>query len=317
MSMRIWSRLVICLLAFAALPAGRAFAQAWVGNKGDGSVSLDYSFSTSSSLAQTGDVPDIPDTNLSTHSVTARVEYDVIDRLGLSLSLPFIGSTYDGTEAPHGSYDDGSFHGTLTDLIFRARYQLPIDAVAITPHIGFQIPVASYETFGFATPGRHLKALLVGLSAGKLFFNKLFLHGTYELGIPESYSGDCPKNWADSSMPVLTPCDELGDYSQLRSDLALQVGYFVIDPLEIHVAMDGHWQHDGVDFSDPNIMTDPLILYGHDPVLKDSFIDAGAGLNWFVTEAWSVQAEFRTFVSGNNSPKALSFTLGADWSFGG
>ena len=314
--MRISTRLVLCSLAFAVLPTGRAFAQAWVGNKGEGSVSLDYTFSTSDTLAQPG-APDVTGTKLTTQSAVARIEYDPIDQLGLSLSLPFVGSKYTGTELAHGTYDDGNFHGTLTDLAFRARYQLPIDALALTPEVGFSIPVANYETFGFATPNRHLKALLVGVNAGKLFFNKLFLHGTYEFGIPESYSGDCPKNWADPAKPTLTPCDELGNYSQLRSDLAIQVGYFFIEQLEVHLAMDGHWQHGGVDFSDPNLMTDPVIAFGHDPVLQDNFIDGGAGLTWYASDAFSFQTEFRTFLSGKNTPKAFSLTLGAGWNFGG
>ena len=44
---------------------------------------------------------------------------------------------------------------TLTDLAVRARYQLPWveETIAIAPHIGFSIPVADYETFGFANAG--------------------------------------------------------------------------------------------------------------------------------------------------------------------
>jgi len=293
--MRICHRLLLVGVALCALPAGRAFGQAWVGERNDAWASLDYSYTFSSDLIEQDGVR-VKDEPVDTHMMMLRVGYNPIERLGLELSAAYLALRYDGEGMlfpEHGEYDDGDYHGTLQDLTFRARYQLLEELFAFSPHIGATLPLVDYEVYGWANAGRNLKALLVGASAGRFFFRRLFVHAGYELAIPEKFDEG----------------PEFEDYSQLKSDLSFATGYFVLDQLELHVAADFHWQHGGVDYFDLTDRDDPLFL-NHDPVLNEDFVQAGGGVAWNATDKIKVGLDARFFVNGNNTLDRRTFTFG-------
>ena len=234
--MRTYHRLLLLLGVATLLPSHRAFAQAWVGERNTGWASLEYSFMTSSDLIEQEGVR-IKDEPIYTHQMALRLGYSPIDSLGLELAASYMASKFGGpgTQFPeHGDYDDGEYHGTFQDLAFRARYQLMEELFAFSPHVGVSLPLTDYEVFGWANAGRHLKALLVGASAGRFFFRRLYVHAAYELAIPEKFDAIEDFDW----------------YSQLKSDASFAVGYFVLDSLELHGGLDVHLQHGGVDFFD-------------------------------------------------------------------
>lgn len=296
--MRTHHRLLLVLGAVLLLPSGRASAQAWVGEKNSAWTSLDYSFTTSSDLIEEDGVR-VEDEQIDTHQMMLRVGYSPIDRLGLELSAAYLAMKYggDGTLFPqHGEYDDGEYHGTFQDMAFRARYQLLEELFAFSPHVGVSLPLADYEVFGWANAGRQLKALLIGASAGRFFLRRLFVHSAYEFAIPEKFD----------EMPGFDK------YSQLRSDLTFAVGYFVLDPLEVHAGVDFHWQHGGVDYFDLTGEDSPLFL-NHDPVLNEDFVQAGGGLSWNVLDQLKLGLEARVFVNGRNTLDRRTVTLGMSY----
>ena len=292
--MRACHRSVLVGVALSLLPAGRAFGQAWVGEKNAAWASLDYSFTYSNSLIEQDGVQS-NDQPVDTHMMMLKGGYNPIDDLGLELSATYLELRYggDGMVFPrHGDYDDGNYHGTLQDLAFRARYQLIEELFAFSPHLGVSIPLTDYETFGWANAGRHLKALLAGASAGRFFMRKLFVHGMYEIAFPEKVDGA-----------------EFKNYSQIRSDLSLAVGYFVIDELELHAAADFHVQHGGIDYFDLANSNNPLFL-DHDPVLDEDFRMAGGGVSWSMTDKLRLTAEGRLFLGGKNTLDRRTVSLG-------
>jgi hypothetical protein len=291
-----------CLLlvcgALSLLPSSQALAQAWVGERHSAFASLDYAFITSSDLIEEDGVR-VEDENIDTHMMMLRVGYAPLDRLGLELSAAYLAMKYggDGELFPqHGEYDDGDYHGTFQDMALRARYQLLEELFALSPHIGVSIPVSDYEVFGWANAGRHLKAVLIGASAGQFFFKRLFVHASYEFAIPEKFD----------DMPGFD------QYSQLMSDLGLAVGYFVIDRLELHGVVDFHWQHGGVDYFDLTDRDSPLFL-NHDPVLNEDFIQAGGGLSWNVMDQLKLALDARMFVNGRNTLDRRTLTIGMSY----
>lgn len=286
--------------------AGEARAQAWVDEPGSATAGIDYTYGKSNRVIEDGEpfsILDEPvDAPIVSHSVLFAVEYAPIDRLGLSASLPLLGTRYDGTGEgfpPHGDYDDGSTHYTPTDFRFNARYQLLGPFRAITPHLGFTIPVADYETRGYAGAGRHLKKAHAGVSAGALlapWVPRLFVHGRYEFSLAEKFD----------------EVEELEKYGQNSSDLGLQIGYFVLDKLELHAAFDAHWQHGGFHFTDPIMAGDPVIEY-HDAVLDEDYYLAGGGVSYSVIEDLRLTAFFRLYLTGQNTRDVNAFGLGLSY----
>ncbi len=258
-------------------------------------MSLDYNFTTSNDLIEQDGVR-LKDEPIDTHLALLRVGYSPIDRLGLELSAAYLALKYGGEGVmfpAHGDYDDGDYHGTFQDVAFRARYQLLEELFAFSPHIGLSVPMVDYEVFGWANAGRHLMAVMAGASAGRFFLRRLFVHAGYEIAFPEKF-------------------DEMQDfdqYSQIKSDLGLAVGYFVLERLELHGALDFHWQHGGVDYFDLTDPGDPLFL-NHDPVLNEDYVQAGGGVSWNVTDKIKVAADARVFVNGRNTLDRRTITIG-------
>src|SRR5690349_17593765 len=95
-----------------------AHAQAWVGDRGNLDISLDYNLGTSSKVVETNGMS-FPNAGSTTHQFTLGVEYVPIRLLAVDVSLPFVALKYTGDKTlyPHpggGTYDDGSYHTTLT-----------------------------------------------------------------------------------------------------------------------------------------------------------------------------------------------------------
>src|SRR5262245_54030249 len=136
------SALALALIApFIALVSSwnTAHAQAWVGDKGNLDVSLDYNLAISSKVVEDGG-QNLENAGTTTQQITLGGEYVPIHNLAASISLPLVFLKYTGdlTKYQHlggGKYDDGATHVTLTDLRATARYQLFEDPVAFAPHI--------------------------------------------------------------------------------------------------------------------------------------------------------------------------------------
>src|SRR5690606_19898848 len=172
MQARLARRFLFCLALAATAAPVEALAQgAWVGEKGNIGLSLDYQFVDSDVIVEDPDL-EFPGEPITNQNVIFTAEYNPIERLGLTLSLPLLLAKYggDGSQFPrHGDWDDGDYHGSLQDLGLRARYMLLDAPVAISPHLGVTVPVSDYPTSGFANAGRHLVAGVVGASIGSVF----------------------------------------------------------------------------------------------------------------------------------------------------
>jgi hypothetical protein len=280
-----------------------AHAQAWVGEQGSLNVGLDYNLAISDSVY--GDVEDFPDAGTTSHQITLAAEYTPIDRLAVTVALPFLALKYTGDKmlAPHpggGRYDDGATHATPTDLRFGARYQVLEEPLALAPHIGVSIPLADYETVGNAVAGRHLKALHLGLGLGKAFLGTAYVHLLYEYSLVERYDR--------------TPVTKA--YGQNRSDLAFTLGYKLLEQrLDIHLGANARIPHGGVNFSQLDFFRMPLtdeVLY-HDAILKEQIILAGAGVAYQLTNALAVSLSGRAFVTGKNTQNANVLAVGFAW----
>lgn len=293
-----------CLTLLVALSSS-AHAQAWVGYKGSLDLDFDYNLGISSKIANSGDAPDFPQAGSQSHQLSLGAEYVPIEKLAVNVSLPFVMLKYTGnkTAYPHpggGDYDDGDFHMTLTDLRAAARYQVTDGVVALAPHLGVTIPVADYETVGNTVAGRHLKALHLGLSVGRVISEEtpLYLMLRYEFSLVEKYD----RNAATEA------------YSQNRSDLNFIAGYKLLEgKLDVNLSVNFRQHHGGLDFEDITRWSADENMF-HDAILKEQMLLIGGGVGYQLTESLSASASAGFFVKGENTQIANVFALGLSWS---
>lgn len=284
------------------LAAADAHAQAWVSDQGSLDLGLDYNFATSSKVvfesAEDFPLTEFPDAGTQSHQLELGVEYTPIRKLALNLRMPFVMLKYTGrmnaagdgpapeyAHAGGGSYDDGSFHGTLTDLRLGARYAVLEDPIAIAPHIGVSIPVADYETIGNTVAGRGLNQLHVGASAGYLITPETYAHVMYEFSFVERFD-----------VNAFTE-----RYNQNRSDLAVTIGRKLLDyQLDLNLGANYRVTHGGLPFSkvDGNL---PNELLYHDVLLREKVLLVGGGAGYQLNNQLSVSASVRIFVDGENT----------------
>jgi hypothetical protein len=281
-----------------------AQAQAWVGEHGSLEVGVDYNLGISDKIVGGGS-QSYPNAGVQTQQCTFNAGYVPIPALAIDLSLPLIAIKNTGDKVLYahpggGRYDDGSYHATLTDLAATVRYQLVDSVVAFTPHLGFSIPVAGYETVGNAGAGRHLKALHLGAAVGKDFATTFYAQLSYDFALTEKY--DRTPNTAA--------------YGQNTSTLTFTVGDKLLDgKLDVNLAGSYHLNHDGITFDQfaSGALPADVALY-HDPVLKESVLLLGGGVGYQVADSVNVALAARLWVTGANTQNASVFGLAISWS---
>jgi hypothetical protein len=294
--------LALFVLMIAMTGAARAQG-VWVGDEKSLTTDIAYHFAPSSETVISPDFPNIPDTNTQDHTITLSAEYVPVENLALEAELPIAFLKYTGTmlHLPPGAWDDHNFHTTLTDLRVGARYQvLDQPLVAVTPYLAVSIPVMNYEVNGFATGGRHLKQVHLGLGVGRTLdpiLPALYALASYELTLSEKYK--------ENAMTE--------KQSQTRSDVEAQLGYLLLDgDLNIAAAFNWRHQHGGVSFEDFGMLPPELTNF-HDPILKESYMFLGANVAYAVNRKVSVGAIARFFLRGYNTRDQSLFGVDATY----
>ena len=162
-------------LALAAIPAR---AQ-WVPPRGEASLSLEYQrFSTSKDLVdeltriRRSDVfnDQAAPTVVEGHIAVLSVDYGLMDRLGLNVSLPFVNSAF--KSSPFGAYtgphsSDNEPNNAFQDLGVTFTHLTLTDPVLVTTSLGATWPLTDYTTHGHAAIGRKLKYLRAGAGVAR------------------------------------------------------------------------------------------------------------------------------------------------------
>lgn len=226
-------------------------------------------------------------------SVTVSAEHSVTDRLALGVSVPYITSRYRGASPHPGvAVDDGSMHGAMQDLQLDVRYALTRGDFLLSSIAAFRHPVSSYETMGHASPGRGLKELEMGFSAG---------HPVTV--VPDAFIG------ANVSYTISEAVEGM---RVNRSQADLQLGYALTERLFIRGF--GAWQrsHGGLDVPVP---VSSEWFHHHDQLARSNHTRAGAGLVVSMTENVNIHLGYTTVIASSNSHMGRSLTLATSWSF--
>jgi hypothetical protein len=276
------------------LARATALAQAWVPERGEGTVSVTYQHYD---VAGHYDVKGQKNNNGGTRSHSAVVEFDygLTDTTALLVSVPFIASKYTGppsyfvgpNETFPGPLDDGSYHGAFQDLRVELRRLFWAGPMAVAPFAGASFPTHEYETVGEAVPGRHRKdfhaGVNVGLDLGRVLGSG-YVSARYAYAVNERMS----------------------DHPFTRSNIDLEVGYPALPRVVLRGVINRQIRHQG-----PTIAELSRDWLHHDRFMAPSYLNLGAGASVRLTNSMDVFGLWLGTVSGNSGAhRARALTFG-------
>jgi hypothetical protein len=284
---------VMLILAAAPPPSS---AQAWLPEKGQGTVSVLFTNATSNEHF-------LPDRRynlgrIDANTILLDVTYGLSDRVAITFGIPLVMSRYRGN-TPHRpiTLDDGRWHATTQDFRFNLRYNVMRAPLVVTPFVATDMPSRDYQYFAHAAPGRALKELYGGVSVGRLFADLgLVVQGRYALNISEG---------------VL---DQPRRYSQV----SLEGAYFLTPPLRLLAMMAGRIAHTGIDLYPDSGRVLPFEIFSHhDQISRESFTNVGGGAAYSLNDTVDVFGSFTVTVRGRNTHAVnRGISMGVSWSFG-
>lgn len=265
--------------------ASCALAQAWLAPRGEASFEVAYqNIYTRYHLFSEGE--EFDGGRIRMNVAVLGLTYSFTDRLAVSASLPYVFARYDG-RAPHvASVDNGSYHGTFTDLRLDLRYNLLREPAMVTPFVSAIIPTRDYPTFAHAAPSSGLEQYLVGVSVGRR------LDPILEAGF-----GQLRYSYAFA--------EEVLGISHDRSNLDLEVGYFLTPSLGVSAVGSYQKTHGGLELPLPGTPASatfrrtPYFVH-HDQLAQSNFLNVGGIVSYALTGTVGVFASYQTMVWGKN-----------------
>ena len=289
--------IVACLAAMSlhfALPAA-APAQAWVPEKGAGTVSATYSNMYVRNHVDGAGVRNPALGRIRTNIIVSSLEYGITDKLALNADVAHVASKYTGNQLLHGPKDTGSYHPTFQDAHIELRYNALRRAWVVTPFIGTTIPTHDYEVRGHSAPGRGFHELLVGVNVGRQLEGLLpdaYVHTRYSYAILGRFDG----------------------LSLNRSNAECEVGWFATRSLSLRFISAFQKTHGGIITPlEPDLEEHEREF--HDRITRANVIDLGGGVGFAVSKYFRIHAAYLTNVYSRNNHAAGGFLVGISWSF--
>lgn len=299
------------LVLFCAARSQPALAQAWVAQKGEGSVNFAYQHISNTGHRLSDGSADTMNPGRSVNmGLYLEGEYALTDRLSFSAGIPFVFSKYTDpgpTPGPPEAFlpvdSCRCWHSGFQDFNVTARYNILNENFALTPSVSFGSPSQGYDYRGEAVIGTHLNEARFAIDAGKrldFISPKLSVQGGYSYAFVER---------------------PLDDVKHDRSNVALQAGFFATRRLLVRgVSL---WQHThgglrvgppGSSLAPPGEVNTPERFLEHDRILKDNYWRVGGG----TTYSFDKMDVFLTYVhyaTGGNTHMGRALTVGVSVPF--
>ena len=288
-------QLVVCLaLIFLNLAVSfKVLAQAWVPEKGDGSVTtiyqkvdVNYHYNSTGIKQDTG--------HIHTHNSIMALEYGLTDRLAMDFGVTFVASKYQGNR-PHGPPDDGSYHPEFQDVHLGLRYNLLARPFQLTPFVGVTIPTHDYEVRGHSAVGRGFKEFLIGVNAGRPL-DPLVPNAYFQM----RYSFAMHKRFAGLNLN--------------RSNVDWEVGWWANKSITLRFVGSLQRTHGGFDF--PADLHGPDEFDIHDRVAKANYVQLGGGVTYSVNRFLDIHFAYAPSpIYVRNSHGDRGIVIGFTWNF--
>jgi hypothetical protein len=284
-------------------------AQAWLPQKGDGSVSLGVQ--TISVLGHFGPGgTKLPLGKSRATNLLFGLSYSLTDRFTAEVSLPLVITkfTANRTDLTFGipfvvpaPIDDGSSHSTFQDFHIDLRYNVLRDSrhralrdLAVTPFFSFIVPSHSYAYRGESAFGRDLREYVLGISAGRLLsplLRKAYVQGQYSYAFVQK-ANDIPLN---------------------HSNVDIELGYFL--PHSLSVRGFGSWLHTHGGLSITEVLANPQLIPIHDRLLSTDYWHLGTGASYSLTRSVDLSFSYVSYLTGSNTHYGRVVTVGTFWNF--
>jgi hypothetical protein len=269
--------------------ASSALAQAWLAPRGEASFGVGYQNTyTRDHLFSEGEKRDRG--RIRMNVAFFGLTYSFTDRLAAGASVPYVAARYDGNLpniAPgFESVDDGSYHGTFTDLRLDLRYNLWRESAIVTPFVSAIIPTRDYATFGQAAPASGLEQYLVGVSVGRRL-DPILEAGYTQLRYSYAF------------------VEEVFGISHDRSNADLEIGYFLTPSLGISAIGSYQKTHGGIELPVPGTPANaafqqtPYFGYRHQ-LAQTNYLNVGGVVSYALTGTVDVFASYQATVWGRN-----------------
>lgn len=257
-------------------------AQAWLPEKGSASVTLNFSnIINKHHYTPVGREVDVGHTDLEITTLSG--SWSPANRWLVNASLPYVSTRHRG---PNGGghtteIDDGSWHGTVTDLLLTVHYQVSDGPIAFAPYVGVSTPTQNYVSFGHAAPGRRLDEYWLGFYAAT----------SLNEWIPRTYV-QTRVNYAF--------VEEVQDIGHDRTNASLEFGYYLNESVSARLMLTRQWTHGGINVPVPLIS--PLFP-DHDRLAAEELTNVGLGASWNINKRLSVYGLYLQSVDGTNAHK--------------
>jgi hypothetical protein len=294
--------------------AGHAAGQAWVPDKGEGSVSTAFNY-ISFKGHFTSDGDKTPEAGAKAQSVLFDLDYGITNKLALTVSVPIVAARYADTNPPspvllglfnqavrtvgagfygHGFLDDERYHPTLQDINLNVRYNVLSRPLVVTPFIALVVPSHDYAYVGEAAPGRNLWEFQFGTSLGRQLDPVL------------------PNAYAHTQISFAVPQESL-NVRTTRTNISLEFGYALTRKFSARGL--SNWQHtfNGLHF--PADLTTPELVLTHERLLKANYWHLGGGISFAVTPKTEVSADVVTFLTGSDTHYGTGLSIRITRSF--
>lgn len=291
-------RATLCIAAITAIPA--ASAQEEFADRNN-SIRLEYQYFHTGFFETEVGALDLGETD--THVALLSGLWSLHERWTVSASVPYVQKRHEGAY-PHDlteffNYqppdlrivDDGDYHGGFQDMRVSVQY-LAIDGpLAVSPYIGYGYPMSNYPIYGSAAIGRNLWEVPVGVA---LEFTPYFSDWYFQ--------GDIAYVFSESQLDV-----DL-DYWLFYASASY---YFTprFAPRIFAFSRDapGALTYPA-DF--PNDDFDNARGYYHDVLLRHSYINAGLGFDYVLTDRYELSASyFKTIDASDVAEVEYAFTV--------
>ncbi len=289
-------RATLTLLLTLFLPSAGG-AQAWLPPQGEANVTTTFQGLVSRDhIDWKGDPFDRG--RVANGTLVVGVEYGLTDLLALDAKVAFVAARHQGADRLHGPLDTGIYHGSMQDARLAVALQLPLDGrLAIAPYLGVILPTHDYETRGHSAPGRRLRAMQVGVWAGR------------DLGaiLPDAYV---------QGQYAFSLVERVGGMSINRSNIDLEAGYSVASIMTLTVTGGLQRTHGGLEFPLPRDAHYHELFPFHDRVARDNRLLMSAGATMSVGPRVSVYGSVVWTMWGQNTHAVKGLILGTSWTFG-
>ncbi len=313
---KVWPTSLL-LLSMVTLAPRAGHAQAWLPDRGRGTLYLGYEYAQAHWTLFPNDMTGVPvgpytggpDNKLFQGEhygqfVTVDLDYGVLQDLAATAHLAAVSSKFDGTSLhnePSGQIvraDDGHYHSSFQDAEVGLHPMVLSQPFVATPFVAYHFPLRNYETFGHAAVGHHLRELRIGAALAR----------TLRPFLPDAYG---QVTYAYST------AEREDNHSIHRNSVDTELGYFVTPRLSLKGAASWIRSSGGIEWEASSsrgnlVLGDDFYnhFFSHDALANERSWRVGGGAGYALRPRYTVYMAGFATVSGANTHATNTFATG-------